>query len=86
MNKPDLDTVAARRAAVASELAALERMRAEIEQEDQELLVAERVLTRLAAMLPAESSPSTTFEAGRDLGDHADRAPSEPQLVHSAGR
>jgi hypothetical protein len=50
MATPDLDSVIARRAAVANELAALEKLRAEMEAEDQDLAVAERVLTRLAAI------------------------------------
>jgi hypothetical protein len=50
MNKPDLDVVMARRQAVANELAALDKMRAEMEAEDQDLIVAERVLKRLAAL------------------------------------
>lgn len=53
MNKVDLDTVMARRAEVANELAAIEKMRAEIEAEDQELSVAERVLKRLAGLQPS---------------------------------
>lgn len=48
MSKVDLDAVIARRAAVANELKALEKMRAEMEVEDQDLIVAERVLRRLA--------------------------------------
>jgi hypothetical protein len=54
MTKPDLDVVIARRQAVANELAALEKMRAEMEAEDQDLIVAERVLKRLAAQSVAE--------------------------------
>lgn len=54
MSKPDLDVVIARRQAVANELAALEKMRAEMEAEDQDLVVAERVLKRLAAQSVAE--------------------------------
>lgn len=50
MSKPDLDVVIARRQAVANELAALEKMRADMEAEDQDLMVAERVLKRLAAL------------------------------------
>jgi outer membrane protein TolC len=57
MSKVDLDTVMARRAEVANELAAIERMRAEIEAEDQELSVAERVLKRLAG-IPAGADES----------------------------
>jgi hypothetical protein len=48
MSKADLETVIARRAAVANELKALEKMRAEMEAEDQDLIIAERVLRRLA--------------------------------------
>ncbi|MGQ0532475.1 MAG: hypothetical protein ACT4OF_07270 [Caulobacteraceae bacterium] len=54
MSKPDLDAVIARRAAVANELAALEKMRGEMEAEEQDLIVAERVLTRLASRAPGE--------------------------------
>jgi hypothetical protein len=54
MNKPDLDVVMARRQAVANELAALEKMRAEMEAEDQDLMVAERVLKRLASQTAPE--------------------------------
>lgn len=50
MQKTDLDAVAARRAMVAREIAALEQMRSEMEAEDEELAVAERVLRRLADM------------------------------------
>jgi hypothetical protein len=55
MSGPDLDTVTARRAAVASELSALEKMRAEMEAEDHDLVVAERVLKRLAVLPRAEA-------------------------------
>lgn len=48
MGKSDLDAVVARRSEIAREVAALEAMRAEMETEDQELLVAERVLRRLS--------------------------------------
>jgi hypothetical protein len=48
MSKPDLEAVIARRMAVQNELSALEKMRAEMEAEDQDLVVAERVLQRLA--------------------------------------
>jgi hypothetical protein len=58
MSKPDLDAVTARRAAVANELAALEKMRAEMEAEDQDLLVAERVLKRLASRMPEPAERS----------------------------
>jgi hypothetical protein len=54
MNKPDLDVVMARRQAVANELAALEKMRAEMEAEDQDLIIAERVLKRLATQSVSE--------------------------------
>lgn len=56
MNKPDLDAVMARRQAVANELAALDKMRAEMEAEDQDLVVAERVLKRLASLGTPETS------------------------------
>lgn len=55
MSKPDLDAVTARRAAVANELAALEKMRADMEAEDQDLIVAERVLKRLAGRTAHEA-------------------------------
>jgi hypothetical protein len=48
MSKPDLDTVTQRRAALVREVAELEKHRAELEAEEQELMVAERVLKRLA--------------------------------------
>lgn len=58
MTKPDLDVVIARRQAVANELAALEKMRSEMEAEDQDLLVAERVLKRLASQfVPEHTAP-----------------------------
>jgi hypothetical protein len=58
MNKPDLDVVMARRQAVANELAALEKMRVEMEAEDQDLMVAERVLKRLASQaVPERTAP-----------------------------
>jgi hypothetical protein len=56
MNKPDLDTVTARRLQIARELAGLEKLRAEMEAEDNELLVAERALKRLAAA-PDDAAP-----------------------------
>lgn len=59
MSKPDLEAVTARRTAVANELAALEKMRADMEAEDQDLQVAERVLKRLAAL----TTPATAREA-----------------------
>lgn len=49
MNKPDLDTVMARRMQIARELAGLEKLRSDMEAEDNELLVAERALKRLAS-------------------------------------
>lgn len=48
MTKPDLDMVVARRASVVRELAEMEKLRAEMEAEDQELAVAEKVLKRLS--------------------------------------
>jgi hypothetical protein len=55
MNKPDLEAVIARRTAVANELSALEKLRADMEAEDQDLVVAERVLQRLASRTRAEA-------------------------------
>ncbi|HVV33216.1 MAG TPA: hypothetical protein VHC73_08325 [Vitreimonas sp.] len=52
MNGPNLDTVTARRAQIASELAGLEKLRAEMVAEDQDLVVAERALKRLASLTP----------------------------------
>jgi hypothetical protein len=49
MNKPDLETVTARRMQIARELAGLEKLRADMESEDHELVVAERALKRLAS-------------------------------------
>jgi hypothetical protein len=54
MSKPDLEAVLARRQAVANELAALEKMRTEMEAEDQDLMVAERVLKRLESLASPE--------------------------------
>jgi len=48
MTKPDLDTVAARRMQIARELAGLEKLRADMEAEDNDLVVAERALKRLS--------------------------------------
>jgi hypothetical protein len=59
MSKPDLEAVLLRRQAVANELVALEKMRAEMEAEDQDLMVAERVLKRLESL----SSPKTAATA-----------------------
>jgi hypothetical protein len=58
MSKPDLGAVLARREAVANELAALEKMRAEMEAEDQDLMVAERVLKRLESFGRPETGAS----------------------------
>ncbi len=55
MSKPDLEAVIARRMAVQNELTALEKMRTEMEAEDNELVVAERVLQRLAGRGRAEA-------------------------------
>ena len=49
MSKPDLETVTARRLQIARELAGLEKLRADMEAEDGELVVAERALKRLAS-------------------------------------
>jgi hypothetical protein len=59
MSKPDLDTVTLRRRQIASELAGLEKIRSEMEAEDQDLVVAERALKRLAA-LPGSEAPAAT--------------------------
>ncbi|MGQ0533813.1 MAG: hypothetical protein ACT4OF_14160 [Caulobacteraceae bacterium] len=64
MNKPDLDTVTSRRRQIASELAGLEKMRLEIEAEDQDLVVAERALKRLAALSVADA-PVSSRNGGR---------------------
>jgi len=48
MSKPDLETVAARRMQIARELAGLEKLRADMEAEDNDLVVAERALKRLS--------------------------------------
>jgi hypothetical protein len=60
MGQSDLQTVLERRAIVARELAALEAARADMVAEDQELMVAERVLRRLsgAEMVEARSDPA----------------------------
>lgn len=62
MNKPDLDTVTARRTQIAHELAGLEKLRVDMEAEDNDLLVAERALKRLAmaAGAPVEDTPMAT--------------------------
>lgn len=60
MSKPDLDTVILRRRQIASELASLEKMRSEMEAEDQDLVVAERALKRLAALPSAETPAGST--------------------------
>jgi hypothetical protein len=64
MSKPDLEAVLARRAAVANELAALDKLRAEMEAEDQDLLVAERVLSRLAASNSNDAARGDAAKAG----------------------
>ena len=58
MARVDLDTVIARRASLARELASLEKLRAEIGSEDEELAVAERVLKRLSDAGPRTRSAS----------------------------
>jgi len=63
MSKPDLDAVLARREAVANELAALDKLRAEMEAEDQDLQVAERVLKRLEGLSMPEDSASNDAAA-----------------------
>ncbi|MEZ5994652.1 MAG: hypothetical protein R3C25_02770 [Hyphomonadaceae bacterium] len=62
MGKADLDAVTARRAEVANELAAIEKMRAEMEAEDHDLLVAERVLKRLSG----HAEDANTLSAGAE--------------------
>jgi hypothetical protein len=56
MSQPDLDTVMARRETVKAEMAALDKMRLELEAEEHDLVVAERVLKRLAEQ-PCVSAP-----------------------------
>lgn len=56
MDKPDLSMVTARRIQIASELAGLEKLRAEMEAEDQDLQVAERALKRLAALIGGDGA------------------------------
>jgi hypothetical protein len=57
MGHTDLQSVLERRATVARELAALEAARADMVAEDQELLVAERVLRRLSGSEMVENRP-----------------------------
>ena len=59
MSQPDLDTVTARRESVKAEMTALEKMRRELEAEDEDLVVAERVLKRLAELPSVEAFSST---------------------------
>ena len=59
MGKPGLDTVIARREFIKSELAAIDKLRAAVEAEGQDLAVAERVLTRLASLPKEEVAPET---------------------------
>jgi hypothetical protein len=67
MSQPDLDTVIARRQSVRAEMAALDKMRRELESEDEDLVVAERVLSRLAELSsPDEFSPEVTAAAPAD--------------------
>jgi hypothetical protein len=54
MTTPDLKSVVERRATVARELRALEKMRTEMLAEDEELEVAERVLRRLSGLEESE--------------------------------
>ena len=64
MTTPGIHTVTARRAVVARELAELEKMRAQMQAEDGDLEVAERVLKRLAVAL---TSGSPEFEDARQI-------------------
>jgi hypothetical protein len=63
MSKPDLDTVAARRMQIARELAGLEKLRADMEAEDSDLVVAERALKRLSTRDEADA----TMTASNDM-------------------
>jgi hypothetical protein len=65
MSQPDLDTVKARRESVRAELAALDKMRLELEAEDGDLVVAERVLKRLAELPSAHAFPSMQSNGAR---------------------
>jgi hypothetical protein len=67
MNKPDLDTVTARRMLIARELAGLEKLRADMEAEDNELVVAERVLRRLSTHEDAGSSMAASNDTAGGL-------------------
>ena len=70
MAKPDLDTVTMRRAALASEFAALDNLCAEMEREDGDLAVAERALNRLVTLRSREAPskvPSPSNLERRDL-------------------
>lgn len=62
MSVPGLHTVTARRAVVARELAELEKMRTQMQAEDGDLEVAERVLKRLAAALTSGADLQNTSE------------------------
>ena len=69
MSKPDLDTVLARRTQIVRELAGLEKMRVEMEAEGQDLMVAERVLKRLASLPLADTSAASSNQAAPATGD-----------------
>lgn len=62
MNKPDLDTVTARRMQIARELESLEKLRADMQAEDNELVVAERALKRLSTNEGVGSSAPTSTD------------------------
>lgn len=69
MSKPDLDTVLARRTQIKGELDALEQMRVDMEAEDQDLLVAERVLKRLASLPIADTSAPSSSQETPPIGN-----------------
>ena len=55
MSRPDLDSVLARKAMISRERVELEKLRADLDSEETELDVAERVLKRLADNPPTRS-------------------------------
>lgn len=68
MGKSDLNAVLERRSEIAREVAALEAMRAEMEAEDQELLIAERVLRRLSDAPAARRAEAPPMAAASNEG------------------
>ena len=67
MSKPDLDTIAARRMQIARELAGLEKLRADMEGEDSDLVVAERALQRLATREGAPGAMTASNDTASNL-------------------